>query len=348
MTTSGTADYNPAVVFIIQSALRKIGAIAEDEVPTAAMQSDCLRALNAMVKEWQATGIHVWKEEEAILFPQPGQSRFVLGGTTADHCCDAYSYVQTNLTANVAGGSNAVPVASSLGMSPGDPIGITMNNGLVFWTTVGGGTGGTLTNDSGVVLTNDSGVVLTADSVSSGSIPLQAALPSAASNGAIVVSYTQGTDIIKPLRVPFARRLNLYGTPQILIPMISMSHADFMDLPNPGSPGTPTQFFYQPKLSQGWLYIWPTSVATNNAIRFTYLRPLDIYITNANTSDFPEEWTSTLIFNLALEIAPEYDMPPPRFAMLKSQADQKMQRLMGFDKEPEAVYFGLSYDTTAR
>jgi hypothetical protein len=322
MTTSGTADYNPAVIYIMDASLRKIGAIAEDEVPTAAMRADCMHALNAMVKEWQATGIHVWKEEEAILFTQPGQARYIIGGTTTDHCCDAYSYVQTTLTQNVNSGT-VIPLTSTIGIASDDPIGVTLNSGAFFWTTVNGAPSG-------------------------GNVTLQSALPGPVSNGGIVVSYTQGTDIIKPLRVPAARRLNFFGLPQILTPMIVMSHGDYMDLPNPGSTGTPTQFFYQPKLSQGWLYIWPTSVATNNAVRFTYLRPLDIYITNANTSDFPEEWTSTLIFNLSCEIAPEYDMPPPRFAMLKAQAQEKLQRLMGFDKEPEPVYFGLSYDTTAR
>ena len=73
MTTSGTSTFNPAITFIITSLYRKFGAVAEDETPTAGMFNDALFSMNAMVKGWMATGIHVWTVEEMILFFQQGQ-----------------------------------------------------------------------------------------------------------------------------------------------------------------------------------------------------------------------------------------------------------------------------------
>src|ERR1700674_3280724 len=98
MAVSGTSAFNPAVTNIIDMAYRKIGAIAEDETPTAGMYQTAAFAFNAMIKEWMANGIHVWTEEEAILFFQLGQNRYLLGGTGAggtgpDNCCDANSWV---------------------------------------------------------------------------------------------------------------------------------------------------------------------------------------------------------------------------------------------------------------
>ena len=60
------------------------------------MTADATLALNSMIKEWAASGIHIWTTQEAILFLQQDQYRYLLGtGTSpspATHCCDAFSY----------------------------------------------------------------------------------------------------------------------------------------------------------------------------------------------------------------------------------------------------------------
>ena len=84
-------------------------------------------------------------------------------------------------------------------------------------------------------------------------------------------------------------------------------------------------------------------------MRFTYLRPLQDVTTNpAQTGDFPIEWINAAVWNLAREMAPEFDLPPQRWAMVKEQADEKLELVRGWDREPENIQFGYDFDETAR
>ena len=101
-TTSGTASFSYGRDQIIKSAARKIGAIASGETPDAQTIQDFSDQLNIMVKAWNASGIHIWTEEEATLFLQPNQVSYVLGGTTTDQAAWSQSgssagYVSTTL-----------------------------------------------------------------------------------------------------------------------------------------------------------------------------------------------------------------------------------------------------------
>jgi hypothetical protein len=70
-TTSGTYSYSPTVGRLLGRSLRLCAAIASGETPTSDMAEDALFALEAMVKAWGASGIHVWAEDECVLFLQP-------------------------------------------------------------------------------------------------------------------------------------------------------------------------------------------------------------------------------------------------------------------------------------
>lgn len=327
MTVSGVATFNPNAIGIVTQTLKLMGVIAENEAPNAGLVEDGLFFLNSLTKELMASGIHIWTEEEAILFCQPNQQRYLIGGTTPDHACDAYSYAQTVTTAAANSGATQIAVSSPLGIADTFQIGVQLSPspGNIQWTTVSG-------------------------SPSGGIITLTAPLTANVASGALVFSYA--VNIIRPLRIPFARRLSWAGagsnSPPSEIPMIIMSHSDYMDLPDKNSTGTPTQFFYQPKLAQGSLYIWPTAADATSGIRFTWHRPIDDFVSNTDTPDFPQEWGITLIYNLAADWAPQFDVPPQRFQMIKTVAEQKKAMVAAWDREPEPILFGVSYDATTR
>jgi len=319
MAVSGVTTYSPAATFIITAAFRKLGVIQEGETPNANMQSQATAALNSMVKEWQASGIHVWTEEEAVLFLQPSQARYVISPTMTDHCCDAYEAVYQTLAVNASSGATTVTLEDASDVADGDRIGIITDDGPVFWTTVNGAPAGDV-------------------------VTLTAALDADAASGNNVFAYT--SNIVRPLRVPRVRTLNVQS--QILTPATVLSHSDYMDLPNPNSTGIPTQAFYQPKLNTGLFFVWPTAASAIYAMRFTWYRPLDIFVSNADTADFPDEWNASLIFNLALFLAPDYGIPPAQFALLKTEAAEKLALVRGWDKEPESILMGVAFDPVSR
>lgn len=323
MTTSGDSSFNSNTFEIITGAGRLLSAIQTGETLPADEYDDALKALNGLTKLWQASGIHVWAEIDCTLFLQPGQIRYLLGTGSPDHATESANWVQTTLSATAAASASSVTLNSTTGVAPGYQIGIWMDAGTVFWTTVNGALVGSTAN-------------------------LTTPLPSQASSGAQGVSYA--TPLVRPLKVPAGRRyqFSTAGGQPIETPMVVMSRIDYANVPNKTTPGTPTQFFFDPQLNLAVMNIWPAPANDTVAMKFTAQRPLQDFVTQADTADLPQEWISTLRYNLAVELAPEYDCPAQRFQMIKGLADEKLAMCKAWDREPESVMFGVAYDPTSR
>jgi hypothetical protein len=317
MTTSGVSNFNYTTSQIIRRALRLCGAIQAGETPGAQVYTDTLDALNAMVKELDATGIHVWCETEGILYLQPKQIQYGLGGSATDNATQ--SSIQTTLSAAVASGATTLPLTSTAGILSGDNIGVTLPIGGIFWTTVNGApTSTTVTIGSGITAN--------------------------VSAGAFVFDYT--SRLLRPLRVLSARRYNIQS--QIETATLQIARIDYREMPNKSNTGTVTQYFYDPQLGTGQFWVWPAPLDSSSAVKFTWMRQIQDFVSPANTPDLPQEWINALCYNLAVEMANEFDVPPQRFALLQQMAMQKLENVMGFDKEPESISFGVAFEPSSR
>lgn len=317
MTTSGSSSFNFNRNQIILAAMRKIKVISSGETPSAQLVQDFSDQLNTFVKSLDATGLHLWTEAEATLFLQANQVSYSLGGST-DNATETYT-ATTVATAVVAGASTVV-VASVTGIATTYNIGIVLDSGSIFWTTVNGAPVG-------------STVTLTA--VTTGS---------AAAGNAV---YVYQTRIVRPLRVLSARRYNFPSAIETQI--ILMSRLDYRNQPNKTSTGVVTQSFYDPKggaNATGSLFVWPAPINSADAVKFTWMRPIQDFLTSANSPDLPQEWLDALIWNLAYRMAPENPVPARQYDMVKEQAMLTLQNVMGFDREPESYLFGFSADQT--
>lgn len=323
MASSGDYSWNSSTYQIITGALRLLSAIQTGEEPPADEFTDALSSLNGLITHWQASGIHVWSEVECILFLQPNQRSYRIGSGTADHICAASDWMQTYLTATAAAAATSVTVAATTGMDNAilnnDWIGVVVQTApqSVFWTRVSG--------------------------VAGNVVSLAAGLPAQAATGSRVLSYT--TDLVRPLKIPAARRLVYAGNNgvpgRIETPTSIYSRLDYGAVPNKDTPGEVTAFFYDPQLGQGIMNVWPSPVDANQGLTFTAQRPLQDFTSQRDNADLPVEWISTLRYNLAVELAPEYDITAERFQMIKLMAGEKLETCKGWDREPESVYFGL-------
>lgn len=332
MAVSPNTDFTPAAEFVMMAAYQILGIINEDEIPTAGQYKVALYTLNSMMKELEATGIHVWTEEEGIIFLQQSQRRYLLGGTTLDHACDANAWIQTALRTSAAPGSSALTVESTAGMSNGDNFGVVQNDGSSFWSIITG-IGGNV-------------------------VSLAAPTTQATSSQTQCFSYPPAAQLLRPLRVPFSRRLAFFnGIPPAgsaapdwggiitsLAPM--MARRDFFDLPQPNNPGLVNQVFYDPARDQGEMWVWNCSQNAQYGLRFTYYRPIADFTTQANTADLPQEWNNALTWILAKELAPRYSVPTERFDRITMEATKKYELVSGWDREPESVFFGRSSPQT--
>jgi hypothetical protein len=334
-TTSGTYTWVYTAGQIATRALRQVGAIEAGETPDAQDLNDTIDALNAWIKERQAAGIHVWTQEEALLWLQPNQYYYQLGAGSPDVCADWQSWYQTSLGAAANSGAAALSVASISNLAANQNIGVVLSTGPLFWTTIAGAAAGSTVN-------------------------LAAPLPAPAASGAAVYAFAPpaqgGANIIRPLRVPFARRYQFQsasGSP-IETPMVVMSRRDYMDLPNKvGATGTPSQWYYDPRIGSGlqgpgFLAAWVSPVDVTSGIRFTWYRPIQDIANATELPDLPVEWTQALVRNLALDIAVEYDVSPQRYQILERRAQQSLDIVTGWDEEPESTFMGAAMDPTAR
>lgn len=316
MSTSGTTTFNFNRDQIIKAAARKIGAIASGETPDATTIQDFSDGLNIIVKAWNATGLHIWTETEATLFLQPDQISYSLGGT--DNATETYT--ATTLSAAVAIGIGTISVASATGIVTAYNIGVVLDTGSIFWTTVNGTPIGTT-------------VILTA------------ALTGTAAAGNAVYVYQM--KIVRPLRVLSARRYNF--TSALDTQMNVFSRIDYRNQPNKTTRGTITQWFYDPKggtNSTGSFFVWPAPPDSTNAVKFTWMRPIQDFSNSANNPDLPQEWIRPLIWNLALEMGPEFDVPDSRWSKIMQMAASTLEGAGGWDREPESYLFGFSADQT--
>jgi hypothetical protein len=317
MTTSGTVVFNFNRNQIILAAMRKIKVISSGETPSAQLINDFSDQLNTFVKSLDATGLHLWTETEATLFLQPNQISYSLGGST-DNATETYT--ATTLSAAAASGASTISVTSATGIVTAYNIGIVLDSGSIFWTTVNGAPVGTV-------------------------VTLAATLTGSAAAGNAVYIYQ--SRIVRPLRVLSARRYNFVSA--IDTQMMVYSRIDYRNQPNKTSTGTITQWFYDPRggaNATGSIFVWPAPPDATNALKFTWMRPIQDFLTSANSPDLPQEWLDPLVWNLAYRMAPEYPVPSALYEMVKEQAAMSLQNVMGFDREPESYLFGFNADQT--
>lgn len=157
-------------------------------------------------------------------------------------------------------------------------------------------------------------------------------------------SYTLGSGgdlaIDKPLRFIEARRRD---SNDIDTPLTAISWQEYTQLSDKTTTGTPTQYHYQPGRLLGTLYIWPTAnstIATNDTLEFTYYSAIEDMDTASDDFDLPSEWTETVAYNLAVRIAPKFQVPPEKLIMVSAMANSLYMQLTSWDEEDTSVMFG--------
>lgn len=314
MATSGVSTFNATRDQIILAALRKLQAISATETavnPT--LITNCAFQLNAMVKSLNATGLHIWTEEEATIFLQPGQVSYTLGGTTTDNATG--SYTATTLSAAASSGATSVSVASATGFGASFFVGVVLASGSIYWTTQNGAASGT-------------------------TVTLTAGLTGAANAGAAV--YVYQTQIVRPLRVVGARRYNLASGIDTM--MTPIARLDYRNLPNKTATGVPTQIFYDPRggaNTQGVVSVWPAPSDATNAVKVTWWRPIQDFVNSGNNPDLPPEWIDALIWNLARKLWVEFPISQVIRDTIMQEAEASLENVSGWDREPESYLFGF-------
>lgn len=310
MATSGTYSFSQNRDAIIKRAARLVGAIASGETPDSDTVKDFSDAMNAMAKHWQTEGINIWTMGEAILFQQLEQVRYTLGSGSADNATE--SFAQSTISADEALGQTTISVTDTSLMTAADYVGIELDDGTLQWSTI--------------------------TSKTSTTILIPDALTDSASSGNLVVSYT--TKMVRPLKIISARRYNFASA--IDTPLTEYDRVEYQKQPNKTSTGVVSAYFYDRRggaNTTGYIYLWPQPSIVDEAVKFTFARPIQDFSTAANNADFPDEWFQALAFNLAVVMGPEYDLPEVKLARLEKMAGQYLLQASWWERELTEIRF---------
>jgi hypothetical protein len=152
-------------------------------------------------------------------------------------------------------------------------------------------------------------------------------------------SYTVGTglniSIARPGRLEAARRT----ASGVDIPLGVVSRQEYMDTPNKSLQAPPLIAYYDPQVSSGVLYVWPTGSTGNTSVTLTFQRYIEDFDVQGNTPDLPPEWHLALVYQLALMLAQSYMGKIPQ--ELKTQADMILAAVSQNDEENMSMRFSV-------
>ena len=313
MTTSNSYNFTRNRDEIITAAFDLLGLKSEGEDLGTQMVTDATVLLNMFIKTLPAGGVSLWRYEDIVVFLTNGKQSYQIGAT-GDNA--AFSYTKTELSTGGIATDGTIEVDSITGISDSDKIGIVLDDGTIQWTVVNGVPTGT-------------------------TVTLTAALTGPAAVDNHIYVYTNIAQ--RPLRVLDARIKINDGdeTPVNLI-----SREEYFDLPSKGSSGNASQFYYNPTLTNGTLYLWPTSTSVNDTVHLTAQRQLQDLDSAADNLDCPQEWELPITFSLASLLITSYgDAVDERKATrIEAKAAQFMEIVEDFDQENASIQFVPSGD----
>jgi len=315
MATSGSSDYSQTRNGVILDALQLLGVYGIGRTVSSEDMAFCSSMLNKMLKTWSAQGLHLWCKTEGILHLTQYASEYILGNSSSD----AKTSLETDEIITQLNGAQAIlstslTVNDTTGMLIGDYIGIVLTDKSIHWTTI-------VTIPSSTTLT------------------ILAGITKAALDDGVVYSFT--SRMYKPSRILSCRLLSGIdsGSTSTLVElqMSTMSYQDYFNMPAKTINGVPTQFCYDPKLTNGRLYIWPRPADTSYRIQFTSERLIEDMDTLTNDFDLPSEWLETITYQLALRIGPAFGKDQKILATIGPLASAMLEALKDWDAEVTSI-----------
>lgn len=309
MSTSGSVDWTTTRDEIIKAAYRLV-LVDEDFSPTTNQTTNASLLLNAIVKSYNATlGMPLWAMSYGFILPFSTSYNISVGS----HIVSAYA--TTTLTADSAASDTTLTVDSITGFSDTNQIGVELDDGSIDWTTISGAPSGS-------------------------TITLTAGVTSAASSGNCIYAYATTARIKKPLRVLQAYTIVGSTTSSISdVPVRIITTEEFLSFSNKNQEQYPLYLNYEPLIDSGTFRVWPRFSSGERVVLFRYHRMLEDFDAGTDTPDFPVEWNLPLIYELAVALAPTYNMEINKLALLRRERDKWVSEVAQNDYEEGSIIF---------
>lgn len=120
-------------------------------------------------------------------------------------------------------------------------------------------------------------------------------------------------------------------------PIRIVDRSEYRNQPAKDDTGKPVFVYYDPQLENGVLYVWPTP-DDSDQIKFTYRSYIQDFDSTADNPQFPSEWLEAIVYNLAVRLAPQYEVNPQEMLQLGSMAKGFLDDAEGSDMEDGSIF----------
>lgn len=117
------------------------------------------------------------------------------------------------------------------------------------------------------------------------------------------------------------------------VSLTPLTRKEYMELSNKSSTGTVIQYYYDPQITDGKLYVWPTSINTTDTLVLSVERAIEDMLADTNDFDLPVEWMEAVSYGLAYRLAGEYRLPMNEREMLLKEAAILKEQLLASCRE---------------
>lgn len=160
------------------------------------------------------------------------------------------------------------------------------------------------------------------------------AVPMVAGDGAYDLSAASGTPL--PLRILDAYIRSATGND---VHLTSTSRYDYNTLGQKSAQGVPNQYFYDPQLGAGMLYLYNVPADATSTVHVVIQRQVQDFNLATDTPDFPQEAFRLLKWCLADEIALEYQAPADIRGEIALKSKIYRDRFFASQQEQTSVFF---------
>ncbi len=162
-----------------------------------------------------------------------------------------------------------------------------------------------------------------------------------------VATYTlgpSGTPVMdKPLAVVQAHRHQNDSGIDVPLTPLSRQEYDFLGLKT--LQNSPTQFYFQEGVTNSTITVYPTPdsyTATNATLALWVQTAVPDLILQTDVPYFPSEWYQALVWNLAMMLVTEYDVPPTIMQTIVAFAREMYSKLEDWAaNEQVGTYFTI-------
>jgi len=313
MPTSGDTITGYTRDYVINGALRLVGAYSPPADPRPEHVSKTIEACNMMLKTWQVQNL-LWLREFATVFLVKGQRKYFLGPNSTSK--GAINYYEDAIDADLVATDTVITVEDSSNMTAADIIGIKLDDNTIHWDTIA-------SVDSATQVTITTGVA------------------GAATDGNFLYNYPTSEALYRPTRVFAATRLTRTGQEIPIDDDNLLSRSDYFSLTNKDTQGTVTQIYFDKQRSTGHLYVWSTSDNNLDRLVLDLDRQIQLVTDTNDEYDFPEEWLEPIKYGLAVRIAPEHAVSGTAYNIIANTFSGLATNVLGFEIEHVNAMIGV-------